>query len=183
MRRNNSGPQCSIFTNSQRSEIDAELLRNAPGSAISQRFKCSAHAVWRHKTFHLKAEIKSVEATTAEARARIAEEIDRLLLRARKLQDAAQRKRDVAPQLAVIKAMQSLLEFQARILGATHEESGARTELHVHVSQEKALTLAQTFVTRHDDLLSASRLQLKAAKELAGECKTNVKVGVVNSDA
>jgi len=69
------------------------------------------------------------------------------------------------------------------MLGASSDESSSGPAIHVHIDASKALTLAQTFVTRHGDAQSAAPLQLMAPKELAGGCKTNVKVGVVNSDA
>ena len=131
-----------ICVHQRRKEIEQAILENTPLRLIAKQFGPSFTAVWRHKHHLAPKLVQASNAAKDVVREQLEAEITSLLGKARRLLQAAQRGRNVGPQLQGIGRMQSLLELKAKLCGKL--DDGQRSELHVHISAEKALMVART---------------------------------------
>lgn len=145
--KNHGGQPCTICVHPRRKDIEQAILGNQTLRAVAKQFGPSYTAVWRHKHHLAPVLVKASNAAKDAVREKLEADLDSLIGKTRRLLIAAQHRRNVGPQLQVIARMQSLLELKAKVCGKL--DDGQHSELHVHVSAEKALMVAQTFVARH----------------------------------
>lgn len=139
---------CLTCTHVNRKLIDEEIVKKAPLSLIAKRWNLSKAGIWRHKTHISPKLLQRAGAARDAKRDELECAIDGLLQSARTLHHRAKRKRDSDGTLKIIRELSRLIELKARLTGKLDE--GQRNEVHFHISAEKALAIAQTYVQRHD---------------------------------
>lgn len=139
---------CTICRHRKREEIERALLKGEPLRAIAKRSGISPTALWRHKDHVSEALTKSVEATEMAHAGHLADQLKALIADAQRLKRQAERKRDITTALKAIRELCRLVELAAKVSGDL-DERPQHNELHVHVPEDVALRIAETFVARH----------------------------------
>ena len=141
---------CTICTHVHRDIIDSLLLRGEPLNAIARRFSVSPDAVFRHKK-HMQLVMQkaaaSSERTTGDYGSSLLAEVGRIRADAERLQKEYESRRDLRGALRAIETRLSVIELAARFTGQI--EVKQKNELHLHFTPDRALAVAEAYVSRH----------------------------------
>ena len=159
---------CKCCTHPNRAELDRELLANRrPYRSIAQHFAVSADSVFRHQRDHLPKLLVQAEGAKDIAQADdLLAQLKGLNEKARELAAKAEGAGDYRTALMAIRELTRLLELTAKLTGEL-DERAHHSELHVHLTADRALAVAKTYMERHGAGDANSRsLQLPEAGQV-----------------
>jgi hypothetical protein len=130
--------------------MDGLLLRGEALNAIARRFSVSADAVFRHRKHMQPMMVKA--AAVADHRdgdygSSLLAEVARIRSDAERLQHEYESRRYLRGALRAIATRLSVIELAARFTGQI--EVKQKNELHLHFTPDRALAVAETYVSRH----------------------------------
>ena len=141
---------CTICHHPRRDAMDGLLLRGEQLNAVARRFSVSADAVFRHRkhmrTVMAKAAAVSEQKDVAYGFSLLGE-IGRIRADAERLQLEHENRRDLRGALRAIETRLSIVELEARFTGQIDVRQ--KNELHLHFSPDRALAVAEAYVSRH----------------------------------
>jgi len=156
---------CKCCTHPNRAELDRELVANRrPYRSIAQDFAVSADSVFRHQRDHLPKLLVQAEGANDIAQADdLLAQLKGLNEKARELAAKAESAGDYRTALMAIRELTRLLELTAKLTGEL-DERAHHSELHVHLTADRALAVAKTYMDRHGGAAVAT----PGSGELAG---------------
>jgi predicted DNA-binding protein YlxM (UPF0122 family) len=141
---------CTICTHPQRNIMDALLLRGEALNAIARRFSVSSDALFRHRK-HMQTTMAKLAANAdhrnGEYGSSLLAEVARIRSDAERLQHEYESRRDLRGALRAIETRLSVIELAARFTGQI--EVKQKNELHLHFTPDRALAVAEAYVSRH----------------------------------
>ncbi len=149
---------CTVCRHPKREDVDRALLRGESLRHLEKRVGIPRTSLWRHKRHSTAALARAGEAIEIAHAGQLAEELTALIGDAHRLKKQAERNSDTVTALKAIHELCRLVELAAKVSGELHDRA-QHNELHVHVPEEAALRIAQTFVERHR---AKSKLELPA---------------------
>ncbi len=141
---------CTICSHSKLLNIDRDILRGDALSAVARRFRVSPDAVGRHREHMRTAMLKAqavAEKTELVYGQTLIEEMRAIRNDVERLQSAAESRRDFRAALLAIRERLALAELWAKLSGQV--DGKQKNELHLHFPPDRALAIAQAYVTRH----------------------------------
>lgn len=117
---------CSICNNSSRKQIDAALAGGEPIRGISQKYRVSQDALYRHKTHVAEAVTRASEAREVSVGETVLKRLESLYIRASKILDQAESAGDLRTALAGIHEARELLGGLFRLASETAPASTQR---------------------------------------------------------
>jgi hypothetical protein len=161
---------CSICTHYRRDGMDKALLRGEQITVVARRFSVSDDALGRHRK-HMQLVIAKA-ATLVEQKdlaygSALMAEIGRIRADAERLQLESESRRDLRGALRAIETRLSVIELEARFTGQL--EVKQKNEVHLHLTPDRALAVAEAYVARHRVEKSPPLLQAAAVIE-SGDC-------------
>ena len=141
---------CTICTHQNRDTMDGALLRGEQLNAVARRFSVSPDAIFRHRKHMRTAMAKAADASAQKDIAygsSLLAEIARIRADAERLQQEHENRRDLRGALRAIETRHSIVELEARFTGQI--EIKQKNELHLHFTPDRALAVAEAYVSRH----------------------------------
>lgn len=130
--------------------MDRLLLRGEQLNAVARRFSVSPAAVFRHRR-HMRTAMAKAATTAAQGNvaygSSLLAEVARIRADAERLQLEHENRRDLRGALRAIETRLSIVELEARFTGQI--EVRQKNELHLHLSPDRALAVAEAYVARH----------------------------------
>jgi hypothetical protein len=151
---------CTICHHHRRDGIDKLLLRGEQLNSVARRFSVSPDAVFRHRK-HMQLVMAKAAAVTEQKDvaygSSLVAEVGRIRADAERLQLEHENRRDLRGALRAIETRLSVIELEAKFTGQI--EVRQKNELHLHFTPDRALAVAEAYVSRHGAEKSPSLLQ------------------------
>ena len=129
--------------------MDRLILRGEQLNAVARRFSVSPDAVFRHRK-HMRTAIQAAAAGDRKEvsyGSSLLAEVGRIRADAERLQRESENRRDLRGALKAIETRLSIIELEAKFTGVI--EVKQKSELHLHCSPDRALAVAEAYVSRH----------------------------------
>jgi len=140
--------------------MDRLLLRGERLNAVARRFSVSEDALGRHRRHMQLVMAKAaaiVEQKDVAYGSSLLAEVARIRADAERLQLESESRRDLRGALRAIETRLSVIELEARFTGQL-EAKHPKSELHLHITPDRALAMAEAYVARHAAEKSVSLL-------------------------
>jgi hypothetical protein len=124
------------------------MVKSQTYRAISRQFQVSRQSLSRHKLHIARILRESTETAENVQRNRLGAVLQGLVDDVHRLKRQAERKRDIRAALKAIDTGLKAIELSARLAGRLAEPT-QRNELHLHLPPDRALAVAEAYISRH----------------------------------
>lgn len=142
---------CSVCRSSQRQQIDRALLKGTSLRIVARRYGVSKDAAARHArhvTTMLARSPEKAEIAGEALRGRFIRTTEGLIDELLRLRRKAEMSHDIRGAGKLIESTFKGLELLAKFWGLMNERT-QHNELHLHLTPEQALRVAETYAARH----------------------------------
>jgi hypothetical protein len=154
---------CTVCRHPKLLAIDRLLLKREQLKLIARRYHLGEDAVGRHRrhmrTAMLKAAALKQEKTVAYG-VGLLQQVEAVKRDAERLQLECEDGRDLRAALAALKQRLEVIELEAKLTGEL-DGHAQHNELHVHLTPDRALAVAETYIARHGVVQSLAEMSLQ----------------------
>lgn len=139
---------CTVCTHRQRAHIDRTLLQGVPERTIADRFGISKTALHRHKAHIGELMLDERDRRRDEVRTEMEKVLRGLTGVGLRALSKAEEQQDHGNVFKGVVAVCRPIELALKLAGVL-DASPQHNELHLHLTTERALQVAQVFIQRH----------------------------------